>query len=101
MRSAQPCHTSGVEGLVIRSVWPRRPQQTWSGLLFWPGVLPLVAPERRELAPLLPVYGPAGLAVVRRVGHLHVTIDDSPWHWVNTSGEPIVIHGLPPGGTAS
>ena len=32
-----------------------------------------------------------------RIGHLHVTVDDAPWHWVDASGEPLIIQGLPPG----
>jgi Family of unknown function (DUF6130) len=46
---------------------------------------------------VVPVYGPAALAVSPRVGHLHVTLDDAPWHWVDASGEPLTIQGLPPG----
>jgi hypothetical protein len=46
---------------------------------------------------ILPVYGPAALAVLPRIGHLHVTVDDLPWHWLDASGEPISINGLPPG----
>lgn len=54
-------------------------------------------PYRVDGVKILPVYGPAGLAVMPRVGHLHVTVDNAPWHWVDASGEPIVIQGLPPG----
>ncbi|MGL5839719.1 MAG: DUF6130 family protein [Sphingorhabdus sp.] len=32
-----------------------------------------------------------------RVGHLHITVDDTPWHFVDTSGETIVIVGLDAG----
>jgi hypothetical protein len=46
---------------------------------------------------ILPVYGPAALNVMPRIGHLHVTVDDSPWHWVDASGEPLIIQGLAPG----
>ncbi len=56
-----------------------------------------VIPYRVDGVKILPVYGAAGLAVVPRVGHLHVTVDDGPWHWVDASGEPVVIQGLPPG----
>ena len=44
-----------------------------------------------------PVFGPAALSVSPRVGHIHVTVDDSPWHWEDASGGPIVINGLTPG----
>jgi hypothetical protein len=46
---------------------------------------------------LVPVYGPAALAVTPRVGHIHVTVDDAPWHWADPSGNPIIINGLTPG----
>jgi hypothetical protein len=46
---------------------------------------------------IIPVFGTAALDVSPRLGHLHVTVDDSPWHWVDTSGEPLVIQGLEPG----
>ena len=46
---------------------------------------------------ILPVYGAAALGVVPRVGHVHVTVDDSPWHWVDASGEAIIVQGLTPG----
>jgi hypothetical protein len=67
---------------------------------------PLAAPLARGLAVIpyytenvriLPVYGAAALGVVPRVGHVHVTVDDSPWHWVDASGEAIVVQGLAPG----
>jgi hypothetical protein len=56
-----------------------------------------VVPYRIDGVKILPAYGPAALAVVPRVGHLHVTVDGGPWHWVDASGEPIVIQGLAPG----
>jgi hypothetical protein len=46
---------------------------------------------------IVPVYGPAALGVTPRIGHLHVTVDDLPWHWVDASGEPLIIQGLTPG----
>jgi hypothetical protein len=45
----------------------------------------------------MPVYGPSALEVSPRIGHLHVTVDDLPWHWLDASGEPLSINGLPPG----
>jgi len=56
-----------------------------------------VIPYRAENLRILPVYGPAALSVKPRVGHVHVTIDDASWHWVDASGEPLIIQGLPPG----
>ncbi len=32
-----------------------------------------------------------------RIGHLHVTIDSAPWHWLDASNEPLIIQGLTPG----
>jgi hypothetical protein len=46
---------------------------------------------------IVPVYGPAALGVVPRIGHIHVTLDDALWHWVDASGEPLIIQGLAPG----
>jgi hypothetical protein len=45
----------------------------------------------------VPVYGAAALAVTPRLGHLHITVDDAPWHWVDASGEPLIIQSLRPG----
>ena len=44
-----------------------------------------------------PVFGPGALAVSPRVGHIHVTVDDAPWHWADASGTPLILRGLPPG----
>ncbi|MEI9910635.1 MAG: DUF6130 family protein [Bacteroidota bacterium] len=30
-------------------------------------------------------------------GYLHITLDDLPWRWLDTSNEPITINGLPAG----
>lgn len=39
----------------------------------------------------MPVFGPAALGVSPRVGHLRVTVDGLPWHWVDASGEPLTV----------
>ncbi len=52
---------------------------------------------RTENLRILPVYGPAALAILPRIGHLHITVDDGPWHWLDASGEPISINALLPG----
>jgi hypothetical protein len=44
-----------------------------------------------------PVYGEAALAVSPRIGHIHVFVDDAQWRWLDASGEPLTINGLPPG----
>jgi hypothetical protein len=46
---------------------------------------------------IVPVYGSAALGVSPRIGHIHVTVDDAPWRWVDVSNEPLIINGLPPG----
>ena len=46
---------------------------------------------------IMPVFGPAALDVSPRVGHLHVTVDDAPWHWADASDLPLIIAGLPAG----
>ncbi|WP_334685307.1 MULTISPECIES: DUF6130 family protein [Sphingomonas] len=57
----------------------------------------LVVQYRAENVRIVPVYGPAALDVSPRIGHLHLTLDDLPWHWVDASGEPIIIQYLPAG----
>ena len=34
---------------------------------------------------IMAVFGAAALNVSPRLGHLHVTVDDLPWHWADTS----------------
>jgi Family of unknown function (DUF6130) len=46
---------------------------------------------------VLPVYGQAALDVSPRIGHIHITVDDARWHFIDGSGETIVIVGLEPG----
>ena len=46
---------------------------------------------------IAPVFGSETLAVTPRVGHVHVTLDDSPWVWADVSGEPVILVGLPTG----
>jgi hypothetical protein len=52
---------------------------------------------RAENLRIEPVFGPNALAVTPRIGHIHVTLDDAPWHWADASGEPLIIVGLLPG----
>src|ERR671911_2788265 len=46
---------------------------------------------------IVPMFGPGALSVSPRVGHIHVTVDDAPWHWADASGTPLILRGLPPG----
>jgi len=53
---------------------------------------------RTENLDIMPVFGPAAVAVSPRVGHVHVTVDDADWHWTDASGNPVIVQGLAPGG---
>lgn len=46
---------------------------------------------------VVPVFGKGALDVSPRIGHLHITVDDAPWHFVDASGETIILVGLIPG----
>jgi hypothetical protein len=46
---------------------------------------------------ILPVFGEAALDVSPRLGHLHITVDEGPYRWLDTSGEPIIVNKLPAG----
>jgi hypothetical protein len=52
---------------------------------------------RTENLHIVPVFGPKALDDSPRIGHIHVTVDDAPWHWADASGEPLIIVGLPVG----
>jgi uncharacterized protein DUF6130 len=53
---------------------------------------------RTENVRILPVFGAGALNVSPRVGHLHITVDDLPWHWADASDSNTVdLVGLPPG----
>jgi hypothetical protein len=58
----------------------------------------VIIPYRTENFRILPVLGPSALNVSPRAGHLHVTVDDLPWHWGDFSDKNlVVVVGLPPG----
>jgi hypothetical protein len=46
---------------------------------------------------VVPVFGKGALEVSPRIGHIHVTVDDAPWHFVDASGETVILVGLAPG----
>src|SRR5215469_18679264 len=52
---------------------------------------------RTENLRIMPVFGKAALEVSPRIGHLHYYVDDQSWPTVDTSGETVVLVGLPPG----
>jgi hypothetical protein len=58
----------------------------------------VLIPYRVENLRILPVLAASALSVSPRVGHLHVTVDDLPWHWGDFSdSNTIVVVGLPRG----
>jgi hypothetical protein len=53
---------------------------------------------RTENVRIGPVLSEGALKVSPRVGHLHITVDDLPWLWADTSNSNTIdIFGLPPG----
>ena len=52
---------------------------------------------RTENIRVVPVFGKGALQVSPRIGHVHITVDDAPWHFVDASGETIIVVGLEPG----
>jgi hypothetical protein len=58
----------------------------------------VIVPYRTENFRILPVFGPGAVDVSPRAGHLHVTVDDLPWHWADAGdNHTVVVVGLPPG----
>src|SRR5450432_1289284 len=57
----------------------------------------VVIQYRAENLRIVQVFGPNALDVSPRIGHIHVTVDDAPWHWLDASGEPLTITGLTAG----
>ena len=52
---------------------------------------------RTENLRVVPVFGKGALEVSPRIGHIHVTVDDAAWHFVDASGETLIVVGLKPG----
>ncbi len=52
---------------------------------------------RAENMRIVPVFGKGALDVSPRIGHVHISVDDAPWHFVDASGETIILVGLEPG----
>ena len=52
---------------------------------------------RTENLRVMPVFGKVAVGVSPRLGHLHVTVDNAPWHFVDSSGETVILVGLEPG----
>ena len=55
-------------------------------------------PYRVENLRIMPIGGSAATSVSPRVGHLHVTIDDSPWQWADYGqSNTIILVNVPRG----
>jgi hypothetical protein len=52
---------------------------------------------RTENLRVVPVFGTGALDVSPRIGHIHITVDDASWHFVDASGQTIILVGLKPG----
>ena len=52
---------------------------------------------RTENLRVVPVFGEGALKVSPRIGHVHITVDDASWHFVDASGETVILVGLPAG----
>lgn len=52
---------------------------------------------RAENIRIVPVFGQGALDVSPRVGHVHITVDDAPWHFVDAAEQTIIVVGLPAG----
>jgi hypothetical protein len=52
---------------------------------------------RAENLRIVPIFGEGALDVSPRVGHLHITVDEAPWHFVDSSGSTVIVVGLQPG----
>jgi hypothetical protein len=68
---------------------PPLPEQLAQGLVF--------IQYRTENLRVISVFGRGALGVSPRIGHVHITVDDSPLHFIDASGETVVVVGLPPG----
>lgn len=57
-----------------------------------------IVPYRTENFRILPIFGPGASDVSPRAGHLHITVDDLPWHWADAGNTgAIVLAGLSAG----
>jgi hypothetical protein len=53
---------------------------------------------KAENVHIVPVFGPTALNIFPRVGHLHINVDELPWHWADASDTGTIdIKDLPPG----
>lgn len=52
---------------------------------------------RAENIRIVPVLDQGGLDVSPRVGHVRITVDDAPWHFVDAAQLTIIVVRLPAG----
>jgi hypothetical protein len=102
---------AGVIGLMVLGTAPLTPQQNGEqgteppAKLIVDPPIPLALAHgvaliqyRAENVHIVPVFGPAALKVFPRVGHLHINVDDLPWHWADASDTGTIdVKDLPPG----
>jgi hypothetical protein len=90
VRGKTPFIPVGKEGRAQLIVDPPNPLALSVGVV--------LIPYRAENVHIVPVFGPAALNVFPRVGHLHINVDDLPWHWADASDTGTIdVKDLPPG----
>src|SRR5262249_33517759 len=90
VRGASPLNALGNEAAPKLIADPPLPDQLARGVV--------EIQYRVENLHIVPVFGAGTLNVSPRVGHLHVTVDDLPWHWTDASDiNTIAVVGLPSG----
>lgn len=57
----------------------------------------VVIPYCAEHMRFAPMFGEGALGISPRVGHIHVSVDRTPWVWADASGNPVILAGLAPG----
>src|SRR3954454_2142776 len=82
-----PIQSEAAPRLIVE---PPLPGPLANGLVF--------IPYRVENVRILPVAGASARSLSPRVGHLHISVDDLPWQWVEFSdSNTIAVAGMPPG----
>jgi hypothetical protein len=89
VRGPSPLIAIDNEGPPELIVDPPLPEPLSRGLVF--------IQYRTENLRVVPVFGKGALEVSPRIGHVHVTVDDAGWHFVDASGETLIVVGLKPG----
>lgn len=52
----------------------------------------VVIPFHADHLQIAPVFGTTAAQVVPRVGHLHLTLDDANWHWLQAVAAGLNLH---------